>query len=167
LGGAAAISNPLMGIYTTNSPAGFGLGSSGGAQAADGRKGMGVDGFAQTTTITFLNPVVDFGAYWGSATFPWGPEGPQGPPTPNTVSLAFSDGSFASFSYLAADKSGILDWHGWHFTNPITSLTYSGDFVVLDGLQANVVPEPAIVLLFALGAGLSIFRIRLRNRTLH
>jgi hypothetical protein len=154
MGGGAFISNPLMSVYLTNSDTSFGLGSSGNAQVADGVKGMGLDGFAQTATITFLNPVVDFGAYWGANT----------PPTPATVSLVFSDGSFESFTY-SAPHDGTLNWHGWHFTTGITSISLSGDFVAVDGLQANVIPEPAATLLGAMGVGLLVLsRLRRTNQ---
>jgi len=128
--GGAVISNSVMGVYRTNSAVSFGLGDSGNAQVADGLKGMGLDAFAQTATITFVNPVVDFGAYWGANT----------PPTPATVSLVFSDGSSASFTY-SAPHDGTLNWHGWHFDTGITSISYSGDFVAVDGLQANVIVD--------------------------
>jgi hypothetical protein len=141
MGGGAIISSSRMSVYLTNSASSFGLGSSGHAKVADGAKGMGLGGFAQTATITFANPVVDFGAYWGAATPPWGPESPPVEPTPTTVSLAFSDGSFDSFTYFAPDHSGTLEWHGWHFATGITSISYSGGFVVVDGLQANAIAD--------------------------
>jgi hypothetical protein len=156
MGGGAFISNSLMGVYLTNSATSFGLGSSGNAKVADGLKGMGLDGFTQTATITFANPAVDFGAYWGAATQPWGPNYPPVEPTPSTVSLAFSDGSVENFTYFAPDHSGTLEWHGWHFTTGITSISYSGSFVVVDSLQANVIPEPATTLLSAMGIGLLV-----------
>jgi len=158
MGGSASISSSLMSVYLTNSDTSFGLGSSGNAKVADGAQGMGLNGFAQTATITFANPVADFGAYWGAATPPWGPDAPPVEPTPTTVSLAFSDGSFDRFTYFAPDHSGTLAWHGWHFTAGITSISYSGDFVVVDGLQANVIPEPATALLGALGVGVLVVR---------
>jgi hypothetical protein len=158
MGGGASISSSLMSVYLTNSDTSFGLGSSGNVKVADGTKGMGLDGFAQTATITFANPVVDFGAYWGAATPPWGPESPPVDPAPTTVSLAFSDGSFDSFTYFAPDHSGTLEWHGWHFTTGITGISYTGDFVAVDGLQASVIPEPATALLGGVGAGLLALR---------
>ena len=130
MGGGAFISNSFMSVYLTNSSRSFGLGDSGNAQVADGAKGIGLDGFTQTATITFVKPVVDFGAYWGANT----------PPTPATVSLVFSDGSSESFTY-SAPHDGTLNWHGWHFQNGITSISYSGDFVAVDGLQANVIQD--------------------------
>jgi len=166
MGGGASISSPGMSVYLTNSDTSFGLGSSGNAKVADGAKGMGLNGFAQTATIIFANPVADFGAYWGAATPPWGPEAPPVEPTPTTVSLAFSDGSFDNFTYFAPDHSGTLEWHGWHFTTGISSITYSGDFVAMDGIQANVIPEPATVLMSLLSAiwvGLLVFRRRRDN----
>ena len=51
-------------------------------------------------------------------------------------------------------RDGLLEWHGWTSDTPIGSPSYEGDFVVNDGLQANVakVPEPSTLLL--LGSGL-------------
>jgi hypothetical protein len=149
MGGHAFISSSRMSVYLTNSATSFGLGDSGNAQVADGTKGMGLDGFAQTATITFVNPVTDFGAYWGANT----------PPTPAMVSLLFSDGAFASFTY-GAPHDGALNWHGWHFETGITSISYSGDFVAVDGLQANFIPEPTTTLLGALGVGLLLLHRR-------
>ena len=149
MGGGAVISSPFMSVYLTNSDTSFGLGDSGNAQVADGSKGMGLGGFAQTATITFVNPVVDFGAYWGANTSL----------TPATISMVFSDGSVESFSY-SAPHDGTLDWHGWHFTTGITSISYSGDFVAVDGLQAIPVPEPATALLSTLGVGLLLLHRR-------
>lgn len=39
---------------------------------------------------------------------------------------------------------GGLDWHGWHSPTGIRSLTYSADYVAIDGLQANVSPYVSI-----------------------
>ena len=149
MGGGATISSPRMAVYNPNTAANFGLGSSGSALISDGVHGMGLDNPAQTATITFANPVGDFGAYWGANT----------PPNPSTVSLAFSDGSLANFTYdHSSGNPGVLEWHGWHSTVGITSVSYSGDYVVVDGLQANPVPEPGMALLGALGVGLALSR---------
>ncbi len=159
MGGVASISNPYMSVYLTNSDTSFGLGSSGNAGVADGDKGMGLNGFGQTATIIFASPVADCGAYWGVGTPPPAPSYP-GDPAPNTISFTFSDGSVDSFSYFAADHSGTLDWHGWHFSAGITSMSFSGDFAAVDGLQANIVPEPATALLGAMGIALLVLHVR-------
>jgi len=53
---------------------------------------------------------------------------------------------------------GVLEWHGWSSTIPIKRLTYTEDFVVVDGLQANVVPEPSSLILLATGSLLLLHR---------
>jgi hypothetical protein len=152
MGGAASISNPFMTVYEPG-PADFGLGGSGPAQVSDGAKGMGVDGFDQTATIVFDDPVNCFGAYWGSGTFG----------QPNTIRLSFFDvfdnliGN-ASFQYdHEANFDGVLDWHGWSSTTLIKSVAYTGDYVVIDGIQAHcttVVPEPGtLAMLVGMGIG--------------
>lgn len=151
--GAAAISNPFMAVYEPTDPlAFFSLNTSGLAQVSDGSKGMGIDSISQTTTITFSSPTTAFGAFWGEGTG-------GGLPDPNTVVLNFFDVfgnpiGTDSFSYSHSSLGdGGLDWHGWKSSIPIGSLTYTGDFVVTDGLQANKVPEPGTLLL--LGSGLA------------
>ena len=90
------------------------------------------------------------------------------------VALTFFDVSgdpIGNVSFLyskTTTESGELDWHGWTSTTPIKSLTYSGDFVVNDGLQANraVVPAPAaLVLLGSALAGFAIMHPRKAGRS--
>ncbi len=130
----------------------FGLAGNGTATVSDGVKGMGLDNYAQTATISFLNPIYDFGAYWGNAF--------------STVELSFSDGSTESFSY-SRPGDGVLEWHGWNSTVGISSVSYTGDYVVIDGLQANtVVPEPSTYIagaMLLIPVGLQGLRT-LRNR---
>ena len=51
------------------------------------------------------------------------------------------------FTYLGNPQNGYspLQWHGWASTTGIKKATYSGDFVAIDALQANIsapdVPE--------------------------
>lgn len=133
MGGGATIANNYMVIYEPG-VANLDLVSSGRAQVSDGVKGMGVYRSGQTAVITFLHPIFDFGAYWGSVTFG----------APEAVSIRFGDGSTTSFTYEKRDATGALDWHGWHFSAGISSLSYSGTCVVIDGLQANApIPEPS------------------------
>ena len=149
MGGGAWISNPFMVVYEPSAGASFGLGSSGPAQVSDGTKGMGVDAGDQTVVITFDLPIFSFGAYWGAATR-------AGFPDPNTVDVAFYDldGGLidtAAFQYSHSETGdGGLDWHGWSSTTAIGSIEITGDFVVIDGLQADLVPAPGTMALLGL-----------------
>lgn len=135
MGGGATVANPLMAIYQPG-VADFSLGYAY-AQVSDGFKAMGIDA-SGGVTISFLNPVSDFGAYWGAA-------------NGNGISLTFSDGSLEYLSYTSEFNHGALVWSGWHSSLGITSINYSGAFVVIDGLQANsAVPEPSTYLAGAL-----------------
>lgn len=160
MGGNASISNPFMVVYEPGAGATFGLGSSGSAQVWDGTKGMGVNLGDQTVVITFDLPIFSFGAYWGAATR-------AGFPDPNTIDVAFYDldGGLidtAAFQYSHSETGdGGLDWHGWSSTTVIGRVEFTGDFVVIDGLQA-LVPAPGAVALLGLG-GLLGFRRRRRT----
>jgi hypothetical protein len=149
MGGFAEISNNAMLIYEPG-VAGFGLANSP-AQVSDGAKGMGINLGGSSTTILFDFPMESFGAYWGAA---------NGFGFTGDVSLAFSDGSTASFNFTSL--SGALEWHGWSSALGISSVSYTGDFVVIDGLQANAlvsVPElsSSLGLLGLALAGLGVF----------
>lgn len=167
MGGGATISNPLMAVYQPGS-ASFGLGTSGLASVSDGVKAMGIDSYAQTTTIVFSSLVNAFGAYWGAATG-------FGFPDPNTVEVSFFDASdnlidvAQTFTYSkSSDGSGALDWHGWTSTVGIKKVVYKGDYVVIDGLQANIamapVPEGGTLASLGLFLGLGAFGLRRRLR---
>ena len=112
---------------------------------------MGIDTPAGTTAITFTNPVPNFGAFWGAAT-----GGVLSLPSPATVTISFFDVlsqpiGTEQFTYVRPGD-GALEWHGWASTVGIATLTYTGDFVVNDGLQANaVVPEPGTLTLTGIG----------------
>ncbi len=145
LGGTASIENPYMVVYeSAGGQANFGLAYNGNAKTADGIKGMGIDREDSTTLVTFLTPVSAFGAYWGAA---------ESLPAPtDDITLTFSDGSTTVFSHDPVPAgSGTLVWRGWSFSTPIRSLTYTGDFIAIDGLQ-SAVPEPTSLALFALSA---------------
>jgi len=154
MGGGAKISNPTMIVYQFP-VALFGLGSSGFAKASDGAKGMGLYDAAnpahppQTAMISFVNPVFDFGAFWGAHTSDY--------LLPAIVSLSFSDGSVAAFLYNRTGGDGVLEWHGWHSTIGITGISYTGDSVVIDGLQANTTPIPEASTWYAgIGASMAL-----------
>ena len=161
MGGAATISNSRMVIYEAG-VVDFNLLSSGFAQAHDGAKGMGLNFSAQTATIEFASSVTSFGGYWGAVTG-------GGFPDPATVSFDFFDSTNTlidskSFTYSRTGiGDGLLEWHGWSSTVPIKSLTYTGDYVVNDYLQANPIPEASTYALFGLGTlGLMVWRRRKR-----
>jgi hypothetical protein len=150
MGGGASIAAPSMAIYEppTNN---FIIGGIP-AQVSDGSKALGVDGQAALATVTFTSAVSEFGAFWGSGT------------PSNGVTVRFFDAGGTPidtpifFSYTRnggfSGGDGGLDWHGWHSDTAIKSLTFSGAFVVVDGLRANPVPEPSsgVLLLAALCA---------------
>ena len=162
-GGDASISNPLMVIYEPSAGATFGLINSGSAAVSDGVKGMGInnlDFHTAPATITFATGVSTFGGYWGAATVG----------SDAVVAVSFFDAGGGllgadSFTYNHESTSnGALDWHGWMSTTPIMSLTYSGNLVVNDGLQANVIPEPEIYVMLAAGLGLIGFVARRKKK---
>jgi hypothetical protein len=159
-GSGVTIASANMYIYEPGSHS-FDLGGTT-ATVADGTKGMALDGEAQTATITFQNPVYQFGAYWGVRRFVEN----FGPGEPPNVLLNFSDGSSYTFTYGSFD--GALEWHGWSSTVGLTSIKFTGDYVVIDGLQADIapVPEPTTFIagaLLALPFALQSLRY-LRNR---
>jgi len=161
-GGAASVSSPFSGqggvivIYEPIAGATFGLGSYGSAQVSDGTKGAGVNtGFpAAPMTINFNTPIVDFGGYWGAADI----FGNQ------TVPIVFdfydaSGGLIGSVTEQFGNKSdGSLDWHGYNSAVPVSTVVVTGDYLVNDGLQANV-PTPAAGLVLGF-AGLAAARRR-------
>jgi hypothetical protein len=131
MGGFASISSPVMGVYEIGTSAKFSLAPPAiSANVSDGTKGMGLDGLRTSASITFDSPVKRFGAYWGAG---FGFDGQTG-----QVKLTFSDGSTTSFFY--ANPTGDLEWHGWSSDVGITKVTYAGDDVVIDGLQADADP---------------------------
>jgi hypothetical protein len=115
MGGGASISSPVMAVYEPGAGAYFGLGDSGYAQVSAGAKGMGIDMSAATATITFTNPVPNFGAFWGAVT-----GGIFNLPSPATVTVSFFDVlnqpiGTEQFTYVRPDD-GALEWHGWAST---------------------------------------------------
>lgn len=142
----------------------WGLGTSGLAQPAEGLQALGQNA-GMTVTITFADPISSFGGYFGAATG-------YGNPDPAVISASFYGPSqvllgASAFSYThSSDHSGILDWHGWVFDVPVSSVSLSGNFVTMDYLQANpyaAVPEPASLILFGSGLFLAALRRKLRR----
>jgi hypothetical protein len=139
MGGHASIASPQMAIYGPNQSS---IGTSGIVQLADGVRGLMLNYFNQTATITWSTPVTEFGSYFAAATLP----PPYPDPTPVTLQFFSPGGSLieaTSFTYShSATQDGGLDWHGWVSSQPIGSVSLTGDFLVMDGLQAITVPEP-------------------------
>jgi hypothetical protein len=150
-------------IYNTTTRA-FGIGIPAiDAQVADGNRGLGLNGSEETARITFAAPVTDFGGFWGS-----------GSPS-NGITFSFFDAANNLLGTVTTPYhrngafeggDGGLDWHGWTSTTPITSITFSGDFVVADKLEAiPTVPEPATLVLVGGALALSARSLR-RKRTI-
>ena len=104
---------------------GFGLYSAS-AQAADGAQFLGLNSEKDSVTFAFTSAIDSFGGYFGAA---------FGGPYSGWVNFGFSDGSSAAYAY--SNSSGNLDWQGWSFSSAINSVTISGDYIVMDKLQAN------------------------------
>ena len=149
MGGAASISS-TSGPMTVFTQGYFGLGTSGEAVPSDGVQALGInDGSVfghpyPTATILWSNPIRTFGGYFGAAT-------PDGLATTLTVQF-FNQASTLidseTFTYLRSGD-GVLEWHGWNSSVPFSSVSITGNFLALDGLEASVtaVPEPAADLL--------------------
>jgi hypothetical protein len=126
------------------------LGTSGKAQVADGTRGLMLNYFAQTATITWNTPIKEFGGYFAANTLP------AVDPAIVTVdffgqSAELLDTETFTYSHSATGVGG-LDWHGWSSAVPVYSVSLQGDFLVTDGLQAVVVPEPSAPALLVVAA---------------
>jgi hypothetical protein len=161
MSGAAAISHPQMVVFDASAP--VSLGSSGPAQPSDGVHAMTLSGLAQTASISFPNPIVRFGAYWGAVTAPFDPDIGD----PAVVNVRFYDSGHAlvdnaTFTYSRTGYAdGLLEWQGWAFSAPISWIEYTEDGPVIDGLQADPVPEPSTLALLAVAT--TIF-LKSRNK---
>ncbi len=161
MGGSASIANGLMVVYVDPGAALFNLGDFGDASVSDGTKGMGVNGASQTTTITFDTAVDSFGAYWAYAYVSGDLVDPL------TVEFLDAAGSVIGTDTITYAGDGTLDWHGWASTTPIKTVKYTGNYAVIDGLQAGGgtadVPEPGVLALLV-GAGVAGVVLRRRAR---
>jgi len=154
MGGKATIANSQMAVYVSGNAF---LGTSGRAQVADGSRGLMLNYFAQTATITWNQPITQFGSYFAASTLQ-----PGYNQDPDIITIKFFGPSASlldteTFTYShSATGDGGLDWHGWSFATPVSSISLTGDFLVMDGVQALVVPEPSAIVLLMLGAWLSV-----------
>lgn len=152
MGGFATISNPQMVVFSNSAP--VGLGSSGPARSSDGVNAMALANHAATATIVFSQPVARFGAFWGADTAPFDPA--VGDPALVAVNFYDSLGSLIAANAFAYSRTqfgdGQLEWHGWLFSDPVARLTYTEDIPVIDGLQADPVPEPSVAALMTFAA---------------
>ena len=141
-GGAANVYSQKhdIAIFGVTSDDGYGVGHY--VIPFDGTKGMGTGSQRDGITINFLQPIMAFGGYFAA----YG----------SLVSLNFSDGSQTSFNY-SQQNTGVMAWQGWASDVGITSVSWSGEFVAVDGLQAKFasaasVPETGATLAMLVGA---------------
>lgn len=164
MGGGATVAAPFMQVYEYNpdfKPGTFyhffALGTSGTARVADGNQGMGFNARPGTATLVFDVPVIRFGSFWGAYTS----SNPTFGTDPAIIEMSFFDdlgnliGS-TSFPYTRSvaqgyTADGVLEWRGWRFDVPVQSITYTGNFVVVDGMQADLIPEPHALALLLFG----------------
>jgi hypothetical protein len=153
MGGFAFISSAHsdMIVYNPSEGAIFGLGTNL-AGVSDGFQGLGLDSTDDSLTINFSSPVTAFGGYFAADNYAG--------LSPLLV-FNFSDGSSGSYYY--SDPNGTLAWVGWDSSVAINSVTISGNFFVIDGLQATV-PEPTTLALFGLG-GLAALAVAGRRKS--
>lgn len=151
MGGGASVDSITddIAIFEPSAGATWGLVGSGGAVPSDGTKGMGIDSTGSGFSLTFASDQNDFGAFWALATF-------GGPSVSN---VEFYDSSMVlvgstSFSYdHETTMDGILEWNGWNSDVAFRTVTFTGDWMAVDGMQASsAVPEPATMSVLALGA---------------
>jgi hypothetical protein len=150
LAGHAALSGvhvdaQIRPLYIWNSIGGFHLGQGVNAVPFDGRNGLLLDSAVNIpiARLDFHNPVSQFGGYWWHA---------DTITTAGPVTVSFFDGAGTAigtqqFNYDFANLRGVSQWFGWSSTIPIDSLTFTGYWAAVDGIQVNLIPEPATALI--------------------
>jgi hypothetical protein len=129
LGGIATISGPGMRTQHT-----FQL-CSVFAEPSDGTILMDQDRPQDTVTISFSQPVLAFGAYWGSGLSCFNDA---------ASILTFQDvnGNVIGSDSFPYGGTGPLEWHGYSFATPVKTITRTAsdgqEGFAVDGLQATV-----------------------------
>jgi hypothetical protein len=153
-GGNATIDNNA-GVLVVYDPfaASFGLGNGGNAQVSDGTQGLGVNADGTLTTITFDQPMSQFGGYWAVAHYGGGGD--------SKVNFLDENGNSVGSEIVHWDREdGILEWHGWSSDVPFSAISFDGFYPVADGFQASMrIPAPGAAALLGLG-GLAASRRR-------
>lgn len=157
MGGEAVLDTRQNGQFAVYDPnvAGFGLGSKGQATVNSGSQANGQDyGPNLSWEISFDQPVMQFGGYWNYAY-------QQG--WDDSFDLFFYDAGFNLIGTRTVSDPQVnsMIWHGWSSTVAIKQIVIDGDYVVMDDLQADLVPEPAT--LAAIGLGLAALARRRRS----
>jgi hypothetical protein len=135
LGGIATISGPAMRTQHT-----FQLCSVFGVPS-DGTVLMDQDRPQDTVTISFSQPVLVFGAYWGSGLSCFN--------DPATI-LTFQDvdGNVIGSDRFFYGGTGPLEWHGYSFAKPVKTIIRTAsdgqEGFAVDGLQATVASSGGI-----------------------
>jgi hypothetical protein len=104
------------------------------AKAHDGIHGYTTSQQNGTAQIDFKVAVTDFGGYWAHAV------GFAEVRPPTTFSFFNSHGGLVgseTFSYSRPNNNGTLEWQGWHFSEPVSRISYSGDWVANDSLRIS------------------------------
>jgi hypothetical protein len=155
MGGAATIDTlggGNMAVYEPGAGAGFGLGFKGSAQVNSGAKANGQDyGPNMKFNIVFSTPVIRFGGYWNMADV-W----------EHDMDVYFYDagGNLLGSRNIKGPSDTRMYWSGWSSGVGVKEVLFVGDYIVMDDLQADLVPEPATLAALGLGAVALIRRRR-------
>jgi hypothetical protein len=127
----------------------------------DGTRGLGLNSSVHipVARIDFHIPIRDFGGYWVHAIT----QTMSGPILVNMFGAGDVPVGTAQFNYDYANLQGISQWFGWTSTVPVHAITFSGFWAGVDGIQVNVIPEPATFVLTLFGAmmfGMATLRSR-------